>query len=65
MSSALAAQLERLGAGREERLRGKPSLLYDPQQAADVDLQTIYGLALSGAPSACARQPRGGWVSGG
>ena len=49
MATALAAQLDQLAAGREERVRGRASLLYAPQQAADVDLQAIYADALAGA----------------
>ena len=49
MATALAAQLDQLAAGREEQVRGRVSLLYNPQQAADVDLHTIYAGAASGA----------------
>ena len=49
MATALAAQLDQLAAGREEHVRGRVSLLNNPQQAADVDLHTIYAGAASGA----------------
>lgn len=49
MASTLATQLDQLAKGREERVRGRASLLYDSQQAADVDLQAIYAGASKGA----------------
>jgi hypothetical protein len=45
---SLAAQLALLASGREERVRGRVSLLYEPQQAADIDLQTLHAAALTG-----------------
>ena len=51
----LAAQLDRLAAGREEHVRGKASLLYEPRQAADIDLQTLHAAALTGE---CPQPPR-------
>ncbi len=52
MTSVLAQQLQQLAEARGDatarRVRGKPSLLFDYQKAADVDLQTIYTIALQG-----------------
>ena len=52
MSTLLQQQLQqvaiRWGSGRQPNLKGKPSLLYDPQEAADIDLQTLYSQALEG-----------------
>ena len=52
MSTLLQQQLQqvaiRWGSGRQPTLTGKPSLLYDPQEAADIDLQTLYSQALEG-----------------
>ena len=42
--SILAQQLSR----REVKVKGKPSLLYEPDAAAEVDLQTIHALAQNG-----------------
>lgn len=41
--------------------RGKPSLLYDFQRAADVDLQTIYELGCQGGRAGQAVGGRAGW----
>ncbi|PNH06163.1 hypothetical protein TSOC_007476 [Tetrabaena socialis] len=54
MASALASQLQELARQRQPALpatlkgKGKPSLLFDFQKAADVDLHTIYGIACQG-----------------
>ena len=47
MASALAQQLSALG--RDDFRIGKASLLYDPRQAADIDLDAVYNLGLNGA----------------
>lgn len=53
MASSLAQQLaviaDAVGASHQPVKRGKASLLYDYQQAADVDVQTIHTVALQGA----------------
>jgi hypothetical protein len=53
-ATALASQLQALaGIGGQlstTKARTKASLLYSPSQAADVDLQTIFSLALTGLP---------------
>jgi hypothetical protein len=48
--SSLAAQLQVVAATqpREERLKGKASLLYEVKDAADIDLATIYTVGLQG-----------------
>lgn len=38
-----------LARGDEARVRGRVSLLYTPEQAADVDIQTLHAAALEGA----------------
>lgn len=52
MASTLAQQLATIanavGNYQGPIRRGKASLLYDFQQAADVDVQTIYAIALQG-----------------
>jgi U3 small nucleolar RNA-associated protein 10 len=51
MASALAIQLERLKAAATPSaptVRGKPSLLFSYQDAADIDVDTIYHLGLAG-----------------
>lgn len=50
MASALASQLQQLATSfpPAQKHRGKASLLFDAQKAADVDLQTIYELGCSG-----------------
>ena len=52
MSTELAQQLRQLavatGVHVGKKPRGKPSLLYSYQEAADIDLQTIYGVGLQG-----------------
>ena len=42
--TSLAAQLQAVASAvpREEKLKGKASLLYDIREAADIDLATIY-----------------------
>lgn len=52
-ASALASQLQAIAlshAGTSTRLqpRGKPSLLFDSQEAANIDLQTIYRIGKQG-----------------
>ena len=59
----LQAQLQALERGAELRTKGKVSLLYTPEQAADIDVQSLYSAALNGeaqpaeraATPACAR----------
>jgi len=51
-TTSLAAQLETVSAAagpKEEKLRGKASLLYEIREAADIDLATIYAVGLQGA----------------
>lgn len=52
MATALQQQLQQLavatGLPTGKRPKGKPSLLYDAQQAADIDLETIYGIGCQG-----------------
>ena len=53
MSSTLAQQLALVGKLQKQsntvkKIRGKPSLLYDQQKAADVDLATIYVIGCQG-----------------
>ena len=52
MPSILQQQLQQVsstwGASTGQRQRGKPSLLYTVQEAADVDLQTLFELAQEG-----------------
>ena len=52
MPSILQQQLQQVsttwGALTGKRQRGKPSLLYTAQEAADVDLQSLYELAQEG-----------------
>lgn len=49
-ASSLAVQLQVVAATqpREERLKGKASLLYETKDAADIDLATIYAVGLQG-----------------
>ena len=58
MATTLAHQLALLG---DNRRVGKASLLYDPRQAADIDLQTLFHVGLNGAtpsPRAISRPTR-------
>jgi len=52
MASSLQEQLQRLaaaaGISSGKALRGKPSLLYTFQEAADVGIQDIYAIAVQG-----------------
>ena len=52
MTTALAAQMQQLasitGASVSKRPRGKPSLLYSYQEAADIGIDAIYSTALQG-----------------
>jgi hypothetical protein len=51
MATALEAQLAQLAAKktpREPYMRGKPSLLYDYQKAADVSSETLLSIAQTG-----------------
>ena len=52
MASNLQEQLQRLAAAAgivtAKRPRGKPSLLYTFQEAADVGIEDIYTIALQG-----------------
>ena len=49
--TSLAAQLRAVASAvpREEKLKGKASLLYDIREAADIDLATIYAVGVQGA----------------
>ncbi|GIL54419.1 hypothetical protein Vafri_9956 [Volvox africanus] len=63
MTSILASQLQALARLRQPALpslfkKGKPSLLYDFQKAADVDLQTIYDIACQGLEELTQLEPR-------
>lgn len=48
--TSLATQLQAVAsaAPREERLKGKASLLYELREAADIDLATIYAVGVQG-----------------
>jgi hypothetical protein len=51
MASVLAQQLSRLAAAQDPQapyVRGKHSLLFDYQKAADVGAETLYNIALEG-----------------
>jgi hypothetical protein len=51
MASTLAAQLQQLQqlqGPAERHFRGKASLLFDHRRAADIDAESIYGIALTG-----------------
>lgn len=54
MASTLASQLQQLaaaqnpGAAAKPKFRGKASLLFDFQKAADVDVQSIFEIACQG-----------------
>jgi len=50
--TSLAAQLQAVASAvpREEKLKGKASLLYELREAADIDLATIYAVGVQGAP---------------
>ncbi|GLC34752.1 hypothetical protein PLESTB_001159600 [Pleodorina starrii] len=63
MASLLASQLQTLARQRQPTLpaavkKGKPSLLFDFQKAADVDLQTIYDVACQGLEDLTRLEPR-------
>ena len=52
MATALAEQLQQLStrfgdASTSQRL-GKASLLFSPREAADIDLETVYHIGLTG-----------------
>jgi hypothetical protein len=51
MATALAAQLAQLAAGQpaqERYVRGRPSLLFDYQKAADVSAEQVLSIARAG-----------------
>lgn len=50
MASVLSQQLNQLAlkVPQERYVRGKPSLLFDFQAAADVDKETLYNIAIKG-----------------
>ena len=52
MTTALQEQLQQIaaavGIGTGKQPRGKPSLLYTFQEAADIGLQDIYQVAVTG-----------------
>ena len=54
MASAVVQELQRLGQGWSRpagsNIKSRASLLFQPQQAADVDAQTIYTICLAGGP---------------
>ncbi|EFJ42549.1 hypothetical protein VOLCADRAFT_107183 [Volvox carteri f. nagariensis] len=63
MTSVLASQLQALARQRQPALpaavkKGKPSLLFDFQKAADIDLQTIYDVACQGLDELMHLEPR-------
>ena len=57
MPSILQQQLQQVsttwGAAANKRQRGRPSVLYTAQEAADVDLESIYEIAQEGALRLC------------
>ena len=59
-ASALQSQLKKLREGREEFIArgGKASLLYDPSQAAQIDLGRLHSAAVAALPSLFAVEPR-------
>ena len=56
--TSLASQLQAVASAvpREEKLKGKASLLYELREAADIDLATIYAVGVQGA------SPRRRWA---
>ena len=61
MASTLAAQLAQLAAAKgpvEHYVRGKPSMLFEYQKAADVDAETSYNIARTGERAEAARPLR-------
>lgn len=56
MATSITAQLQAIKAsfrGREDPIRRpftRPSVLFDPKDAADLDLRTILPIAISGDP---------------
>ncbi|KXZ53244.1 hypothetical protein GPECTOR_7g1138 [Gonium pectorale] len=63
MATALASQLQALARQRQAALpaavkKGKASLLFDFQKAADVDVQTIYDIACQGLDDLIRLEPR-------
>eukprot|EP00898_Chlorokybus_atmophyticus_P004657 jgi/Chlat1/5192/Chrsp33S05163 len=60
--TALSTQLAQLALAAGDvahRLpKGKPSLLYDPKEAADIDITTIYHIGCSGLDELCEMDPR-------
>jgi hypothetical protein len=64
-ATSLAAQLAALQQQQQgqpaqaKRSRGKPSLLFDPQKAADVDVATLYQVGCCGGSRAAAAAPPG------
>lgn len=62
MASSLQEQLQRLaaaaGISSAKTPRGKPSLLYTFQEAADVGIQDIYVIAVQGFDQLCRIDPR-------
>ena len=65
MPSILQQQLQQVsrtwGSSAGQRQRGKPSLLYTAQEAADVDLQTLFELAQEGEAMLAKSKLRGCW----
>ena len=58
MATALAAQLAQLAAAKpaqERYVRGKPSLLFDYQKAADVSVEQLLNIARTGEARLCLR----------
>jgi hypothetical protein len=56
MTSTLQAQLQQIAAAAgivSKKPRGKPSLLYTFQEAADIGLQDVYEVALQGGCRVC------------
>ncbi len=51
MATVLSQQLQNISKAwgvAQGNVRGKPSLLFSPQQAADTDLRTIYNIGRQG-----------------
>lgn len=68
MPSLLQQQLQQVSntwGTANKRQRGRPSLLYTAQEAADVDLQTLFELAEEGAAQIRAVHARHGLISPG
>lgn len=68
MATALTQQLRQLAVASGQpaggkRLRGKPSLIWSTQEAADVDVETVYSIGREGEGLGCPERSRraGDW----